>query len=633
MRLIATCVVAALLVALAPSGAVQAAEDTCSDDFKIMTVRGSNQGNDTGRYNPKIKPVVNWNNRENQGGEVRTATFHNIVQALTAEAKLRGKTVDPKVDPVYSADGYYYPAVNAVSGTAVAYAPVFGLLLGPIGVTAGLIIRQLNPDDDIVSSAAAGVDVLTNMVNAEFARCGTVNPNRRVIIIGHSQGAQVAGDTLQGGGFGDNVDKVALILAGDPRMNGSSWSVRAGIIPTGPSGNDGLNVVTRPEYDSSLRGRVISICHALDFICQGIGSGHGMADHGTYIGLAVATRARIDAQFDQVTMELGSMPSVAWSHEESVQVARELMSRLAPRSQLDLINRPVDLMFAVDLAHPANDIDQLKSDARYFIEELTAKTDRNLRVGIAGYGVDGKAPTDSRDSTYQVIIQPTDDFDAIAAALETREATTAVQEGSRSDMYASVREAATTTTWRTDAHKAIILLTDTPNSSAESVNDAQAASVVKELQPLGISVSGRAYGTDPKTVSDILLLSQGTGGIVIGTGGTAMSGSDHEAGSGIAGVLSPAPVVNAGGPYRFYQGATGYVTAEHSYDKLGSIERYQWDLDSNGSWECDSTFDPRCKVDTSALLGQTATLRVTNDLGSIAQTSTSLNIVPAPTTQ
>ncbi|MDI1290746.1 MAG: hypothetical protein PSX37_12445, partial [bacterium] len=243
MRRIAICIVVALLAAMAPMRIAQAAEGTCADDFKIMTVRGSNQGNDTGRYNPKIKPVVNWNNRENQGGEVRTSTFYDIVQALTAEAKLRGKTVDPIVDPVYEAGGYYYPAVNAVSGTIVAYAPVFGILLGPVGVAAGLILRQMNPDDDIVSSAAAGVDVLTNMVNAEFARCGTVNPNRRVIVIGHSQGAQVAGDALQGGGFGDNVDKVALILAGDPRMNGTSWSVRAGIIPTGPSGNDGLNVV------------------------------------------------------------------------------------------------------------------------------------------------------------------------------------------------------------------------------------------------------------------------------------------------------------------------------------------------------------------------------------------------------
>jgi hypothetical protein len=107
-------------------------------------------------------------------------------------------------------------------------------------------------------SVVAGKSSLSRKIKDLSKRC----PDTATYLVGYSQGAQVAGDVYQAGGW-RYVKGVALF--GDPYFNNRDKPADRGNFEPGLSGALG----TRPLFGGLEEGYVLSYCHKHDPVCQG----------------------------------------------------------------------------------------------------------------------------------------------------------------------------------------------------------------------------------------------------------------------------------------------------------------------------------------------------------------------------
>ena len=124
------------------------------------------------------------------------------------------------------------------------------------------------------SSVSAGVEALTEQLTTQTTDC----PDSRIVLMGYSQGANVIGDVLGGGGGGalgretapidqDISEQVAaVILMGDPRhVDGESFQA-------GTATTDGLFARGQNQSLEGMADRIQSYCDAGDTFCASGGS-------------------------------------------------------------------------------------------------------------------------------------------------------------------------------------------------------------------------------------------------------------------------------------------------------------------------------------------------------------------------
>lgn len=129
-------------------------------------------------------------------------------------------------------------------------------------------------------SVVTGKTWLRTKLKALQTICGTTT---KVILIGYSQGAQVAGEVLQEPGLPSNV--VGAVFFGDPKFNSADSIADRSNYILGRNGILGTRKIYGSHKSDRLRGRVLSFCHHLDPICQGIDFGnlaHPFSQHTNY---------------------------------------------------------------------------------------------------------------------------------------------------------------------------------------------------------------------------------------------------------------------------------------------------------------------------------------------------------------
>ncbi|KAJ4397855.1 hypothetical protein N0V93_002092 [Gnomoniopsis smithogilvyi] len=164
---------------------------------------------------------------------------------------------------------------------------------GVIGGVATQVVQQL-PGSDIVSvdypatlenytsSEAAGVKAMTTLLTDYASRC----PNSKIVMMGYSQGAQVAADVLCGTNEGSLfqstqamnssiLDKVAaVVLMGDPSKAQNETFIN------GTSTKNGIFPRQNVNGCSSIEKRMVSYCNANDTFCD---SGSSIQVHLSYV--------------------------------------------------------------------------------------------------------------------------------------------------------------------------------------------------------------------------------------------------------------------------------------------------------------------------------------------------------------
>ncbi|KAF5310970.1 hypothetical protein D9619_007947 [Psilocybe cf. subviscida] len=134
------------------------------------------------------------------------------------------------------------------------------------------------------SSSAQGTAATMTLLNNQVKAC----PSQKIVLVGYSQGAQVIGDAVAGGGGVSGLGAatapvsaavankvVAIVQMGDPRhVPGQSFdrgtSVRDGLFPR----------LSSQQYSSTLQPRILSFCDFNDPFCD---SGADVEVHLTYL--------------------------------------------------------------------------------------------------------------------------------------------------------------------------------------------------------------------------------------------------------------------------------------------------------------------------------------------------------------
>ena len=95
-------------------------------------------------------------------------------------------------------------------------------------------------------------------------------------------------------------------------------------------------------------------------------------------------------------------------------------------------------------------------------------------------------------------------------------------------------------------------------------------------------------------------------------------------GTSLAGPPNEAPAADVGGPYTFAEGGSTTLDASNSSDTDGMIVSYAWDLDNDGQYDDASGATANYSTNTSGV--HTVGLRVTDDLGATATTTTTVTV-------
>ncbi|KAK6341454.1 hypothetical protein TWF696_008528 [Orbilia brochopaga] len=141
-------------------------------------------------------------------------------------------------------------------------------------------------------SAAIGAAALKKILAKQITQC----PRQKIVLLGYSQGAQVIGDTISGGGGGQmgelipgldaaSIDRItAVVLMGDPRHSAAE-EFQFGTATK----NDGDGVFPRtPEQIAILnkyKKKISSYCNSKDALCAVKGKDGSLGGHYDTISL------------------------------------------------------------------------------------------------------------------------------------------------------------------------------------------------------------------------------------------------------------------------------------------------------------------------------------------------------------
>ncbi|KAK6501400.1 hypothetical protein TWF481_009240 [Arthrobotrys musiformis] len=131
-------------------------------------------------------------------------------------------------------------------------------------------------------SAATGAEALKQLITKQTKEC----PDQKIVLLGYSQGAQVVGDAISGGGYGQMGDELipgmseelidritAVVLMGDPRhmareeyQHGTARKDDGdGVFPRSPQQIETLN---------KHKHKISSYCNRKDALCAVRGKGN-----------------------------------------------------------------------------------------------------------------------------------------------------------------------------------------------------------------------------------------------------------------------------------------------------------------------------------------------------------------------
>lgn len=275
----------------------------------------------------------------------------------------------------------------------------------------------------------------------------------------------------------------------------------------------------------------------------------------------------------------------------------------------------IDLIFCIDTTGSmSDDIDAVKVAATQIVNQI-ASTVPGFRIALVDY----------RDFPTYPYGAPGDYpwHDDLGFTNNQASAVAAIQALSLGDgmdwdesIYSALMhciDAGSLGDWRGDPiKKAIILMGDAPPHDPEPFTGYTMANVIQAAEAADpVLVFAVAIGGDTTTLAYFTGLSEGTGGEVF----TALN-----AGQVVAAIMEAlehifySPFADAGGPYTGFVAQPVTLDASGSYDPDGAIVSYEWDWNSDGTYD-DTTPNPVITHTWHAAFAGTVRMRVTDNDG------------------
>lgn len=513
-------------------------------------------------------------------------------QDKTAEEKKADENMGPEIHDFYlslrgligsgvvKGYGVQYPAVDAKSRAGAA-----------------AFLHLGGSYTDSVREGAA--DVKLRIQTRRLSGCGST----KFILAGYSQGAQVMGDVLRDKDIRKSVAAVALF--GDPYFNADSWSARGSYDPSlygifGP----------RPEWDSSLEGRVFSYCHWHDIICN-VSERHHIwgTDEDVY------TRTLLGR-----TDPHGTYVAEGDTGDAAREVARALGFVPSPLP----FTGPLDIAFVIDSTGSMSDeIDEVKENVTSLVAQIAA-IDTDYRLALVDYKDEPE-----QDSEYQsrLDLDFSNDLGAFDRELSGLEAIGGGDEPE--SVYAGLMTALGLD-WRAGSKKIVVQIGDAPAKDPEPLT----GNTLRTVQAKALSV-------DPATV-DTIQSGEGTeastsfSAVAAATGGQYVQLPESDL-SGLVPAITDeirrntiAPAAALTAPSRIVAGVPVSLSAAASHDVGEAIAGYDWDFDGNGTFDASTTAPVASHVYPAPFSG-TAVVRVRSASG-LSSLATAPIAVLAPVT-
>jgi lysophospholipase L1-like esterase len=278
----------------------------------------------------------------------------------------------------------------------------------------------------------------------------------------------------------------------------------------------------------------------------------------------------------------------------------------------------VDLVFAIDTTDSMeDDIAQVKGTATELIN-LVGLRSSSARFGLVTYKDHPSAGGRPNDYPSRLDLSLTSNR---ATALAAINALSVEGGGDRSESVYSGIEEAIRMPWRAGVRKVIIVLGDAPAKDPEPVTGYTARQVVAD-----------ALAVDPAEVHVVEIGPTGSTGLALvaeGTGGSIRTATTAgDVARAITTAITEAlerPFAFMGGPYPARVGEPIEFDASGSYDPDGTLVRYDWDFDGDGTVD-QTTAGPVVSRTYTAPFEGFGTLRVTDDRGQSALASALVSV-------
>ncbi|MGY2875611.1 lysophospholipase L1-like esterase [Marmoricola sp. URHA0025 HA25] len=279
----------------------------------------------------------------------------------------------------------------------------------------------------------------------------------------------------------------------------------------------------------------------------------------------------------------------------------------------------IDVVLVLDTTGSmGSSIDAVRQYATSLVDQVSSAT-TSARFALVTYRDQPEWTGDPSDYPSRVEQGFTSDGNVIKSALNT--VTVAGGGDWPESMYSGIM-AGLDLPWRPGVKKAVIVLADAPPHDPEPVTGYTADDVIS-----------RAFAVDP---AEVYLVDTGdaayggqVGQIASTTGGSLI---DANSAADVPGALITAlqtalkkPYAWINGPYVAKVGSTLALDGSGSYATDGSIASYEWDFDSDGTFD-QTTTTPTVSHTFSTAYSGLATLRVTDTSGRTALATTHLGI-------
>lgn len=429
-------------------------------------------------------------------------------------------------------------------------------------------------------SEAQGESMLKSYLDSTVAAC----PDMKLVVMGYSQGAQVAGNVVAAESASVWTRIAALVMFGDPHFNPQAAYDQGTYDPR----DRGLAGARSLSDFSGRYDKVGSWCNQNDLICQGAGWGHSTGSH--HASVYINNYATVVASFIR--------KRVGWSWTKP--------------------NLPIDLAFAIDsTGSMSSSISGAEDAASHMASELSAQH-VDARVALVDY-----KDTDQGDPYAAQVDQGfTGDVSSFQDALGGLVASGG-GDGPEA-VYSGLMTAINDLSWRNGARKAIVVMGDAPGKDPEPVTGYTRSQVL-----------AAAYALDPAVLYPIAIGSYPADfmqPLADGSDGELFQADDPSSVTDtvLAVVQKASTPIYAGLTVGVgHVGTPSLFSAASSWYDAGDIVQYDWDFDGDGVTDATTT-TPTTNHTYDSPFGGTASVTVTTSDDNTATASAPVTVTEAP---
>lgn len=451
-------------------------------------------------------------------------------------------------------------------------------------------------------SANRGVSNLLAEISTKVQQC----PDRKIILGGYSQGAQVVGDSLYllGDSYTKNISYIALF--GDPRFNPTSYAAQGSF-----SGTNGGVLGMRSEYPAKFTNKIGSWCLKGDPIC---------ASNYATLSLEFLNHPSAHHDYPIQTVSIGAnYAALALKHQALASFASKPVP-IDPQKKLDVV-------YALDTS----------STMRFLIPSLVSNVDAmisdtktlapDIHVGLVIYN----DQLDSCGLPFPVTVVPLTSDTALFRSKLIQQVDTCG--GFPDDTYSGLI-AAINQNWRPDAQRLVVLLGGNTPHETELKTGYTANTVINAARSSGAVIDSVIRGNSLLSINAHQPIINAVGGRVLfmPDGNTSEFFRMYDYLHQLLNGVPNDPIAKLNTPLPTQPGQPVLFNAGASYDPNSSITSYQWDFNNDQVYDQTTSQPVVSHVYNSVYHGLAAVRVIADDGGAGVASATvsvdSINSIP-----